>query len=238
MPGVTTDILESFGLQAPPVAQESLVFATVVAASPDVALLRVRSDPPYEGVIPVTEFYPGRPWAVGERLLLEQVGEPPLPLLTATRPELVSLLFDGYSPEIRSGAVRVMGIARRPGVRTKVAVASTEPHIDPVASCVGRAANRVRAVSEMLGGERVDVIAWSPDRTTYLRNALAPAAVTKVVIAGHQATAIAPPHQMSAAVGGGGLNAALAGQLVGLKVVVAVEGSEEAEACIARGETS
>lgn len=202
------------------------VRATITAASPDVALLKVIGPDPYEAVMPVTEFYPNHEWHTGETYILEQLGPPPRPLLSAIRPELIPLLLDGYAPEVRSGLVRIMGVARAAGVRTKLAVAATEVGVDPVAACIGRNANRVRAVGQLLCGERIDVIAWNPDLVTYLRNALAPAAVTDIVVKGDRAVAVAPVHQMSAAVGGGGLNASLAGQLVGLKVVVVPEGTD------------
>jgi N utilization substance protein A len=140
------------------------------------------------------------------------------------------MLLDGYVPEVRAGLVRIMGVARAPGVRTKVAVAATDANVDPVASCVGRSANRVRAIGQLLGGERVDIIPWHPDTAKLLANALAPAAVSRIEIHNDKAVAVAPAHQMSAAVGGGGLNAALAGQLVNLKVFVVAAGSPEEEA--------
>jgi N utilization substance protein A len=179
--------------------------------------------------MPVTEFYPHTQWRNGESYVLEQIGSPPRPLLSAVRPELVAMLLDGYVPEIRNGLVRIMGIARAPGVRTKVAVAATDSSVDPVASCVGRSANRVRAIGQLLDGERIDIIPWHPEVTKFLANALAPAAVSRIEVHNDKAVAVAPAHQMSAAVGGGGLNAALAGQLVNLKVIVVAEGSTEAE---------
>jgi len=231
MSAPNNEILDGLGLGDPttPFAVR-LVTARVTAASPDVALLTVEAENPYEAVMPVTEYYPDKQWEEGQRLVLEQLGAPPRPLLSTNRPEIVSLLLDGFVPEVRAGQVRVMGIARAPGVRAKVAVAATDLNVDPVASCVGRAANRVRAIGQLLGGERIDVIPWHPDAATYLSNALAPAAVSRVEINGTRAVAVAPTHQMSAAVGGGGLNAALAGQLVNLKVIVIAEGSPEDQA--------
>lgn len=196
-----------------------VVTATITRATADVALLRTRDG--VDAVMPVSEFYPDRRWAPGDRFELLVVSDGDRPLLSAVRPELVEALYAGVSPEVRAGQVRVMGVARAPGVRAKVAVAATVAGVDPVAACVGRAANRVQTVSRALGGERLDVVAWNPDRVTFLRNALAPAQVGEVRIDGHTATVHAPAHQMSAAVGGGGLNSALAGQLVGLLVTVA-----------------
>jgi N utilization substance protein A len=239
MSSTDSAVLESLGLdQAAQPAQSRLVSARIHAASPDVALLTVDAVEPYEAVMPITEFYPHTQWKEGQSYVLEQIGEPPRPLLSAVRPELVSMLLDGYVPEVRAGLVRIMGVARAPGVRSKVAVAATDVNVDPVASCVGRSANRVRAVGQLLGGERIDIIPWHPEVATFLSNALAPAAVSRIEIRKDRAVAVAPAHQMSAAVGGAGLNAALAGQLVHLKVVVIAEGSQEEEALAANMEES
>jgi N utilization substance protein A len=205
----------------------AVVTGTIDVASADVAMVKVRAvgAKPYEAIMPVTEFPANKRWAQGETYQLLQLGSGNRPVVSATRPELVEALFDGVSPEVRAGQVRIMGVARAAGVRSKVAVAATEPGVDPVASLVGRGANRVKAVAVSLGGERIDVVAWHPDRETFLRNALAPAAVSEIHIDedAREATAAAPAHQMSAAVGGGGLNSALAGQLVGLRVTIVPE---------------
>lgn len=225
-----SSIIDSLGLSSEP-AEESepaVVTATVASATRDVALLRTSGtgvSAPVDAVMPVTEFYPNERWKAGDTYHLLQLGAGPRPVLSAVRDELLVALLDGISPEVRSGAVRVMGVARQPGVRAKVAVAATEPGVDPIAACVGKGANRVRLLGRLLHGERVDIIAWHPEPETYLRNALAPAAVSGVDIDGDRATAYAPPHLMSAAVGGGGLNSQLAGQLVGLIVTIAPEGA-------------
>jgi N utilization substance protein A len=199
-----------------------VVTGTIVAENADAALVQfvAPSGKKATGVLPVTEFYRGRRWATGERYTLLQCDTSGRPLLSATRPELVSALLDGIAPEVRAGQVRVMAVARRAGLRTKVAVAATEPGVDAVAACVGRFPPRVDHVKNALGGEQVDLLAWHPELGTYLRNALQPAQVVDVEVdeAKHAATASAPQHLMSAAVGGGGLNSALAGQLAGVSV--------------------
>ena len=114
-----------------------------------------------------------------------------------------------------------MGLARSPGVRAKIAVAATVDGLDPVATIVGRGANRVRALSSLLGGERLDVVAWHGDVSVYLQNAFAPAAVNKITtLSPRDLEVMVPRHQMAAAVGERGLNASLAGQLVGVNVTV------------------
>lgn len=201
-----------------------LVTATVVGANADLAVVSfVGPRGAASGLLPVTEYLPGHTFIVGDTfpaLLLEDAAENARPLLSVARPQFVTAVLDGLSPEVRSGAVRVMGVARQVGQRTKIAVAATVEGVDPVAACVGRAHNRVDAIKAALGGEQVDIIAWHPEQAVFLRNALQPAAVDDVVIDSENrtATAVAPAHQMSAAVGGGGLNSALAGRLVGLTV--------------------
>lgn len=220
---MSSNLLESLGILVQDTYAPRVVTATVVSATSDVAMLRtvgMEGSPSLEAVLPATEWYPTRRWEVGATYQLLQIDRSSRPLLSAVRPELVEALFAGVSPEVRSGAVRVMGVARNPGVRTKVAVAACEAGVDPIAACVGRSANRVRLVSSLLLGERMDVVAWHPDQADFLRAALAPAAVSRIEIDGEEARAYAPSHQMSAAVGGSGLNSQLAGQLVGLKVTV------------------
>lgn len=199
-----------------------VVRGTVRTAHGDVARVDVRGPRGTRAaLLPASEWPAARPLRPGDtHTFLVLPG--PRPTVSATTPELVRALFAGVSPEVRTGRVRIMAVARAAGIRSKVAVAATVADLDPVAPLVGPRANRVRAVAAALGGERIDVVAWHPDRERYLVAALAPAAVTRVVFddAIGLATAFAPVHQMAAAVGAGGLNSALAGQLVGTKVVV------------------
>lgn len=218
-------LIEKLGLRSEttaPLTDQRVVTATVTHANADVALLTFTADGvEHEGVMPITEYLPGRSFAVGDSvtaLVCDREG--PRPLLSTARPELVSALLAGVSPEVRDGSVRIMGVARRAGVRTKVAVATTVAGVDPVAACVGRVHNRIDQLKAALQGEQVDVIAWHPDQDTFLRNALQPASVIDVTIdpGTRAAVATAPLHQMSAAVGNSGMNSALAGQLTGTQV--------------------
>lgn len=219
-----TSALVSMGLVDAPAVDESglyprVVTATIIAADSDVAELKLHDGT--EALLPITEFYPDRSWKVGETYQLVQSAPGPRPICSATRPELVPLLLAGVSPELRSGDVVVMGVAREPGKRTKLAVAATRPEVDSIAACVGRAANRSRDfLGTALLGEKVDIISWHADKAEYLRNALKPADVHSVAIEDGKATAVAPAHQMSAAVGERGLNSSLAGRLVGLQVLI------------------
>lgn len=172
-------------------------------------------------LMPITEFPPQLTWRPGQQFLALRFEYAGRVWLSCNRPELIALLAEGLVPELRDGTVRIMGLARSPGVRAKLAVAATVDGIDPVAVAVGRGANRVRALAALLGGERLDVVAWHEDLATYLRNAFAPAAVRGITPRNAREMEVAVPrHQMAAAVGERGLNASLAGQLVGVSVTV------------------
>jgi transcription antitermination factor NusA-like protein len=142
------------------------------------------------------------------------------PVCTASHSSLVAALYAGISPEVRTGAVRIMNVSRLPGVRSKVAVAATHDGVDPVAALVGREANRVIYVSRLLGGERIDVVPFNSDLAVFAKNAMAPAIVESVEFTEGKAIVFVKPHQMPAAVGGSGLNSTLAGELIGFPIEV------------------
>ena len=141
---------------------------------------------------------------------------PPI-VVSRTHPDLIRRLFEIEVPEIYDGLVEVKSIAREPGVRSKVAVASREPNLDPVGACVGPKGSRVRMVVEELRNERVDVIQWSDNPAVYVGNALSPAKVNSVVIDedNHYATVVVSDDQLSLAIGKEGQNARLAARLTG-----------------------
>ena len=141
---------------------------------------------------------------------------PPI-VVSRTHPDLIRRLFEIEVPEIYDGTVEIKSIAREPGARSKVAVASREPKLDPVGACVGPKGSRVRMVVEELRNERVDVIQWAEDPAVYVANALSPAKVNKVLIDedNHYATVVVPDDQLSLAIGKEGQNARLAARLTG-----------------------
>jgi N utilization substance protein A len=193
-----------------------LVTVKVIEASPDIAVCELPDG--RVARMPVTSFYPNRRWETGARYHLVAAESGSAVVLSATADELLPMLLDGLSPEVREGRVRVMGVARQVGVRSKIAVAATEPDVDPVGACLGRAANRVRALSAMLLGERVDVVAYHEDPQRYVVNALAvsPVSVTVDETAGFVVSV--PSHQLAAARGGGNLNVVLASRLCGQRI--------------------
>lgn len=141
----------------------------------------------------------------------------PAIIVSRTHPELIRRLFEIEVPEIYDGLVEIKSIAREPGARSKIAVASREPNLDPVGACVGPKGSRVRMVVEELRNERVDVIQWDEDPRVYVKNALSPAKVTRVEIneGTPYATIVVPDDQLSLAIGKEGQNARLAARLTG-----------------------
>ena len=138
-------------------------------------------------------------------------------VVSRTHPDLIRRLFEIEVPEIYEGQVEIKSIAREPGERSKVAVLSHEPNLDPVGACVGPKGSRVRMVVEGLRNERVDVIQWDENPARYVSNALSPARVTRVEVDEdrHYATVIVPDDQLSLAIGKEGQNARLAARLTG-----------------------
>ncbi len=140
----------------------------------------------------------------------------PAIVVSRTHPDLIRRLFEIEVPEIYDGMVEIKSIAREPGARSKIAVASREANLDPVVG-VGPKGSRVRMVVEELRNERVDVIQWAEDPKVYVANALSPAKVTRVMIDEdtHYATVVVPDDQLSLAIGKEGQNARLAARLTG-----------------------
>ncbi len=147
-------------------------------------------------------------------------------IVSRSAPELVKELFAREVPEVGSGAVEIVAIAREPGHRTKLAVKSTQDGVDPVGSCVGQKGIRVQAVINELNGEKVDIIEFAKDLKEYISGALAPAEGLSVEIdeSKRKATITVPEDQLSLAIGKGGQNARLAAKLTGYKIDI--KGSE------------
>ena len=143
-------------------------------------------------------------------------------ILSRKNPQLSNRLFEVEVPEVYDGIVEFKSIAREAGVRSKVAVASREPGLDPVGACVGPGGSRVRNVVTDLRGERIDIIPWNDDPATYVSNALSPAKVERVIIDQntHTANVIVADNQLSLAIGKEGQNARLAAQLTGWRIDV------------------
>lgn len=152
-------------------------------------------------------------------------------VLSRAHTELVRKLFELEVPEIFSGTVEVRSIAREPGSRTKIAVVSKDSGVDPIGSCVGQKGTRVQAVIDELGGEKIDIIEWSPDARKFINAALNPAKTISVDINEEekQATVVVPRDQLSLAIGRQGQNVRLAARLTGYRLDVEGEEMPEVE---------
>jgi N utilization substance protein A len=178
------------------------------------------------GVMFTNESIPGEHYRAGERLrflVLAVQEDTRLPgiILSRSHPKFVAELFKMEVPELAENSVEVKSIAREPGNRTKIAVASSSEGIDPVGALVGQRGTRVMAVNNELGNEKIDIIEWSEDPAKLIGNALSPAKVEKVdIFERREARAYVPENQLSLAIGRGGQNVRLAAKLTGWKIDV------------------
>ena len=158
-------------------------------------------------------------------LEVKSTSKGPKILVSRTHPELVKRLFESEVTEVRDGIVEIKSIAREAGSRTKIAVYSNDPDVDPVGACVGMNGARVNAVVEELRGEKIDIINWSDNPALLIENALSPAKVISVMADPDEkvASVIVPDYQLSLAIGKEGQNARLAARLTGYKIDIKSE---------------
>ncbi len=188
-----------------------------------------------EAVLPAVEQMHNERYRLGQRIrvyLLEVAQTPrgPLVIVSRSHPNLLRRLFELEVPEISSGAVELVSVAREAGYRSKVAVAARQEGIDPVGCCVGLRGIRIQNIVNELNGEKIDVVMWSMDAPAYIASALSPAKVLSVEINGDAATAIVPDGQLSLAIGREGQNVRLAAKLTGLRIDIKSASEAEAEA--------
>jgi transcription termination/antitermination protein NusA len=183
-----------------------------------------------EALLPQGEQVPSEPLRHGERLKafiteVRRGTKGPQIVVSRTHPGLLKALFALEVPEIDEGIVEIMAVAREPGHRSKIAVASNEPAVDPVGACVGPKGSRVRMVVNELRGEKIDVVPWSEESATFVANALQPAKVKEVTVNPETQTAlvIVPDYQLSLAIGREGQNARLAARLTGWRIDIKSE---------------
>ncbi|HZN43302.1 MAG TPA: transcription termination factor NusA [Actinomycetota bacterium] len=188
-----------------------------------------------EALLPQGEQVPSEPLRHGERLKayiteVRRGTKGPQIVVSRTHPGLLKALFAMEVPEIDEGIVEIMAVAREPGHRSKIAVASHEPAVDPVGACVGPKGSRVRMVVNELRGEKIDVVPWSDESPAFVANALQPAKVKEVTVDPETQTAlvIVPDYQLSLAIGREGQNARLAARLTGWRIDIKSE-SQAAE---------
>jgi len=192
-----------------------------------------------EAEIPKNELIGRESVRVGDRLrgllfeILDEDHRGPQLQVTRSRPEFLIELFRLEVPEIGEGLIELLGAARDPGSRAKIAVKAQDPRIDPVGACVGMRGSRVQAVSNELAGERVDIILWNDNPAQYVINAMAPAEVLSIVVdeEAHSMDVAVHEDNLSQAIGRGGQNVRLASQLTDweLNVMDEVQSAEKTE---------
>lgn len=183
-----------------------------------------------EAVLPRDEQIPREHYKRSERLQaiiidVKKEGRGPQVVISRSHRDYMAALFRREVPEVDDGIVQIMGIARDPGSRAKVAVLSREREVDPVGACVGVRGSRIQNIVQELHGERIDIVVWSPDIATYARNALAPALVSRIIVDEEEnlLEVIVPDDQLTLAIGKRGQNVRLAAQLLGWKVDIFTE---------------
>lgn len=183
-----------------------------------------------DAILSENETVKGENYRIGDRIkvyVVEVKDEKrgPRILVSRTHPELVKRLFEAEVTEVRDGTVEIKSIAREAGSRTKMAVWSNNPDVDPVGACVGVNGSRVNAVVDELSGEKIDIINWSENPANLIENALSPAKVVMVAADDEDKTAqvIVPDYQLSLAIGREGQNARLAAKLTGFKIDIKSE---------------
>ncbi len=146
-------------------------------------------------------------------------------MVSRTHPELVKRLFESEVSEVKDGIVEIKSISREAGSRTKIAVWSNDPDVDPVGACVGMNGSRVNAIVDELRGEKIDIVTWDENPSILIQNALSPAKVISVIADGDEKTAkvVVPDYQLSLAIGKEGQNARLAARLTGFKIDIKSE---------------
>ncbi len=183
-----------------------------------------------EAVLPVREQMFRESYRAGDRVQayvkdIKREARGPQIILSRTDDRLIEKLFELEVPEIYEGIVKIMRVAREPGERAKIAVASKDSDVDPVGACVGMKGSRVQAVVSELKGEKIDIVPWSPDTAKFVCNAIQPAEVSRVLIDEDNQTIelIVPDDQLSLAIGRRGQNVRLASKLVGWKIDIQSE---------------
>ena len=185
-----------------------------------------------EGVLMPQDQVPGEKYELNQKLKVyvkrvKNAGRSAQIVVSRSATGLVKRLFENEVPEIKQGVVTVKAIAREPGHRSKIAIYSEDPAVDAIGACVGNKGARVNAVVQELGGEKIDIIPWSPDPLEFIAKALSPAKVLKVTAkeGENSALAIVPDDKLSLAIGRDGQNARLAVKLTGWKIDVKSESS-------------
>lgn len=188
------------------------------------------------GILRSEDQVPTERYKLGDRVkvLVTQVGlttKGPQIVLSRASEDFVRKLFEMEIPEALEGGIKINGIAREPGSRSKVAVSTTDSQIDPIGACIGQRGTRIQTIISEIGGEKIDIIEWSQDPAEYIAHSLAPAKVNRVELneADQSAVVHVNPDQLSLAIGKGGQNVRLATRLTGWKITIAEVGGQVVE---------
>jgi N utilization substance protein A len=183
-----------------------------------------------EALLPKDEQIPRERYKRGDRVqafiidvLKESRG--PQVIVSRSHPDYMVELFKREVPEVADGTVKIMGVARDPGLRAKVAVMSRDRDVDPVGACVGIRGSRIQNVVQELKGERIDIVVWSPDIAMYAQHALSPAMITRITVDDEDEAleVVCPDDQLTLAIGRKGQNVKLAAKLLGWKIDIFTE---------------
>ncbi|MGO4784031.1 transcription termination factor NusA [Cryobacterium sp. W22_MBD10_FK3] len=205
--------------------REGEIVAGVIQQGPNPRMIHVDLGT-IEAILPPEEQVPGESYVHGSRIrvYVTAVGrgmKGPQITVSRTHPSLVRRLFALEVPEIASGVVEIVSLAREAGHRTKIAVRATEPGVNAKGACIGELGQRVRAVTAELNNEKIDIVDYSPDLATFVASALSPAKVTSAYVIDESIKAVralVPDYQLSLAIGKEGQNARLAAKLTGAKI--------------------
>jgi N utilization substance protein A len=188
-----------------------------------------------EAALPRDQMIPKEVFRVGDRIRayihkIDRTQRGPAVIVSRTSPEFIKALFELEVPEIEEGLLEIKSAARDPGVRAKIAVFTNDRRIDPIGTCVGMRGSRVQAVTNELAGERVDIIIWSADPAQFVIGALAPAAVSSILVdeEKHSMDVVVDDENLAIAIGRGGQNVRLASELTGWEInLMTVEESQK-----------
>lgn len=195
-----------------------------------------------EALLPKDEQIPREHYKRGDRvqaIIIEvrKEGRGPQVVVSRSHPDYMAALFKREVPEVDDETVQVMGVARDPGSRAKVAVTSRDRDVDPVGACVGIRGSRIQNIVQELRGERIDIVVWSPDIATYARNALSPAVISRIIVDEEEnmLEVVVPDDQLTNAIGRKGQNVKLASKLLGWKIDIYTETRYNEANAIGRG---
>ncbi len=178
-----------------------------------------------EAYLAPNEQVPGEKYDFHQRLKVyvtevKKTTKGPLVTVSRTRPALVAKIFEEEIPEIADGTVEIKSVSREAGSRSKIAVWSKDPNVDPIGACIGAKGTRVQSIVDELGGEKIDIVRYSEDPAEFIKASLNPAEVVSISVDADEkeASVIVPGYQLSLAIGKEGQNARLAARLTGYKI--------------------